>query len=69
MCISNDFEEEYKGYIIYVESNPDPYRDDLLWEITIDNGIWDGGSEYSLVDCLKSAKEAVDLRINRLAGE
>lgn len=62
-------EDEYRGYDIFIERNRDPYREDLSWQISIDNGIWDDGGEYSLDECLKSAKKAIDLRIDGLTAE
>ncbi len=62
-------EDEYRGYEISVDRDPDPYRENLRWEIANDDGIWEVGTGYRLEDCLKEGKEAIDLRISGLAIE
>lgn len=54
------FEEEYLGYLIFIDKNPDTYRGGLIWEISKENEILETDIEFSQEFALKSATEAVD---------
>jgi hypothetical protein len=34
--LRHPYEEEYNGFIIYIERNPDPYRGGYIWQIIDD---------------------------------
>lgn len=59
-------EDEYRGYEINVDRDPDPYRENLRWEAATDDGIWEVGTGYCLEDCLKEGREAIDFLIDNL---
>jgi len=56
------YEEEYLGYQIYIEPNPDRYNEGFEWAISKDGVIWDDGLKFSIEDALEAARKAVDLR-------
>lgn len=56
------YEEEYLGYQIYIEPNPDRYNEGFEWVICKDDVVWDDGLKFSIEDALESARKAVDLR-------
>lgn len=56
------YEEEYLGYQIYIEPNPDRYNEGFEWVICKDGGVWDSGLKFSIEDALEAAQKAVDLR-------
>lgn len=62
--IENDvyvpYEEIYKGHEIYIEKNPDPYREDLDWSVCRDNEVLDEGGAYTVKDALAEAYRTVD---------
>lgn len=56
------YEEEYLGYEIYIEPNPDRYNEGFEWAISKDGVIWNDGLKFSIEDALEAARKAVDLR-------
>ena len=58
--ISAPYEEEYRGYEIYIENNPDPARDDFDWSVCKDNIEHENGGEYTTGEALSKAHLAVE---------
>ena len=54
------YEEEYLGYQIYIEPNPDRYSEGFSWSICKDDSEWDSGIEFSIEEALKKAKKATE---------
>lgn len=58
--ISAPYEEEYRDYEIYIEENPDPFRDDFDWSVCKDNIEHESGEEYTTGEALAKAHLAVE---------
>jgi len=54
------FEEEYLGYLISINENPDNYNEGYLWDVSKDGNIIDSGFEFSTELALKSAQRTVE---------
>ena len=59
--ISAPYEEEYRGYEIYIEKNPDPWREDFDWSVCKDNIEHENGGKYTTKEALSVARLAVDM--------
>lgn len=59
--VSLPYEEIYRGHEIYIEKNPDTFREDLLdWTVCKDNVILEEDSTYNAKDALAEAYLAID---------
>ena len=58
--ITNNYEEIYRGYEIYVEPNRDPYREGFEWSACKDETEHDSGLSFSIADAVAEARKAVD---------
>lgn len=52
-------EEEFEGYEIYIENNPDIYRGGFEWCISKDEILWDSGISFNIEDAIAEAKNSV----------
>ena len=64
-CNFRGYDEEYKGYIIEIENNPDSYRGGYVWSIGDDEGYFEEDLNFTLNVCLNDARKAVDERIEK----
>lgn len=55
-----DVEEEYKGYVIFIERNPDPYRGGFSWSVCNDGEEIDVGLDFSVENARKEAQGVID---------
>ncbi|MBT1446542.1 hypothetical protein KJI95_18770 [Shewanella sp. JM162201] len=53
-------EEEYKGYVIYVENNPDSYRGGYEYSVSDGEAIIEDGLVFDVEDALQSARSFID---------
>lgn len=58
--LSVPYEEIYKGHEIYIENNPDPFREDLDWTVCKDEVVLEEDSTYTAEDALAAAYLVVD---------
>ncbi|UJF22033.1 hypothetical protein [Shewanella sp. OMA3-2] len=58
------YEESYLGFDIYIEPNPDNYRDGFCWSISKVEQEHNSGLEFDIHIALKTAYEAVENEIN-----
>jgi hypothetical protein len=54
------FEDEYKGYEIYVEPNPDQHNEGFSWSISKNDECLDSGLEFEIKMAIDSARKAAD---------
>lgn len=59
-CDFTDYDEEYRGYDIYIESNSDRYRGGYNWSVSDKDGIHEEDLNFSLNDCLANARKYID---------
>jgi hypothetical protein len=57
--ISLPFEEEYQGFEIYVEENPDHYNEGYNWSISKNDECLDSGLEFDIQMAIEAARKAV----------
>lgn len=55
---STPHEETYLDYEIYIDENPDPYREGLIWSVCRNNEELYEGLEFDFKDALQSAQRA-----------
>jgi hypothetical protein len=58
--ITVPFEEEYQGFEIYVEENPDHYNEGYSWSISKDDECIDEDIEFDIQMAIDAARKAVD---------
>ena len=58
--ISVPYEEVYKDHEIYIEENPDPFREDLDWTVCKDEVVLEEDNAYTAKDALAEAYLAID---------
>ncbi|PKH98166.1 hypothetical protein CXF78_20050 [Shewanella sp. 11B5] len=54
------FEDEYKGYEIYVEPNPDQHNEGFSWSISKNDECLDSGLEFDIKMAIDAARKAAD---------
>ncbi|MGK0270025.1 MAG: hypothetical protein ACI88H_000658 [Cocleimonas sp.] len=58
-------EEEYLGFSIYIEPNPDQYNEGFIWSVSDETNELDTGLEFTLNQALEAAKQkALELKPN-----
>lgn len=57
-------EEEFEGYEIYIENNPDHYRGGYEWAVCKDDEILDSDLAFSIESALAEAKDSI-LTLNK----
>ncbi|WP_323813420.1 hypothetical protein [Cellvibrio sp. NN19] len=67
--IHGSIEEEFKDYTIYIENNPDPYREGFEWSICKDNEILESNLAFTVEDAFQEAKTAIDTLLNNTLAE
>ena len=58
------FEDEYKGYEIYVEPNPDQHNDGFSWSISKNDECLDSGLEFDIKMAIDTAHDAINVLEN-----
>ena len=58
------YEDELRGYEIYIEEGPDPYLGEISWFVSREIDLLDSGSCFAFDDALAEAESAV-LRLSR----
>lgn len=53
-------EENYKGFTIFIENNPDQYNGGYEYSVIEDESEIESGLVFTLEDGLKEAKEFID---------
>lgn len=53
--ITVPYEEEIKGFTIYIEDNPDRWRGGYSWSVCKDRVEFDSGLAFDVADALKQA--------------
>jgi hypothetical protein len=53
-------EETYLGFEIYIETNPDQYREGFAWSISKDDEEYDCGLDFKVQQALVAAYKAID---------
>ena len=54
------FEDEYKGYEIYIEPNVDQHNEGFSWSISKNDECLDSGLEFDIKMVIDSARKAAD---------
>ncbi|SON53418.1 hypothetical protein [Vibrio tapetis] len=54
------YEEEYRGYTLYVENNPDQYNEGYEYSISDGTSILEQGLTFDAQEAIKSAQIFVD---------
>ncbi|WP_445946535.1 hypothetical protein [Shewanella sp.] len=57
--IALPFEDEYQGFEIYVEPNPDHYNEGFVWSISKNDECLDEGIEFDIQMAIDAAREAI----------
>jgi hypothetical protein len=57
--IALPFEEEYQGFEIYVEPNPDHYNEGFVWSISKNDECLDEGIEFDIQMAIDAARKAI----------
>ena len=52
-------EEEFEGYEIYIENNPDHYRGGYEWSVSKDDETLDSDLAFSIESALAEAKDSI----------
>ena len=59
-------EEEFQGYEIFIENNPDRYRGGFSWSVCKDNEMWDSGLAVTIENAVSEAQNSIaELNKNR----
>jgi hypothetical protein len=53
------FEEEYQGFEIYVEENPDHYNEGYVWSVSKNDECLDEGIEFDIQMAIDAARKAM----------
>ncbi|WP_348943612.1 hypothetical protein ABHF33_08775 [Chitinibacter sp. FCG-7] len=53
-------EESYRGYSIFIEENPDQYREGYLYCISVSSAIIEDGLEFDFECAVKAARTFID---------
>ena len=61
-CESNfiSYEEEYRGYEIYIEKKPDPYRGGFMWSVCKDCEELETDLCFTIGSAVQDARKFVD---------
>lgn len=62
-CNFVSYEEDYEGFDIYIEPNPDPYRGGYIWSVGKDCEQLVSELDFDLDICLANAKKFADQQI------
>jgi hypothetical protein len=54
------FEEEYKGFTIYIEPSADRWNPGYQWSMCRDGEEYDTNTSFTIEQALKEAKNAID---------
>jgi len=57
--IALPFEEEYQGFEIYVETNPDHYSEGFIWSISKSDEYLDQGLEFDIQMAIDAARDTI----------
>ncbi len=57
------YDETYSGHVIFIESNPDPYREGVIWSVSKDDVECSEGMEFSVEAALEAARNSIDLKL------
>jgi len=58
--IALPFEEEYQGFEIYIEQNPDNYSEGFCWSISRNDECLNEGIEFDIQSAINMARKAID---------
>lgn len=58
------YEEEFKSFLIFIESNPDCVRGGFEWSICKDECEFDTGLAFTVESAIENAKEVVESLLN-----
>jgi hypothetical protein len=67
MCDDSDteiIEETIDGFDIYIEPNPDQYRDGYIWSVSKDDEELNSGLVFTVDDAFNEATENIVLHLN-----
>jgi hypothetical protein len=64
--IALPFEEEYQGFEIYVETNPDLYSEGFIWTISKSDECLDQGLEFAIQMAIDAARKAINALENEV---
>jgi len=57
--IIGSIEEEFEGYEIYIEDNPDRYRGGYEWSVCKDDEMLDSDLAFSIESAISEAKDSI----------
>ena len=57
--MADSFEEEFMGFEIYIEPNPDKWREGFVWLVCKDDEAVDCGLEFGFDDALEVARNLI----------
>ncbi|MCT8985290.1 hypothetical protein [Shewanella phaeophyticola] len=57
--ITIPFEEEYQGFEIYVEENPDHYNEGYSWSVSKNDECIDEGIEFDIKMAIDAARDTI----------
>jgi hypothetical protein len=60
------FEEEYQGFEIYVEPNPDHYNEGYSWSVSKNDECIDEGIEFAIQMAIDAARKAINALENEV---
>ncbi len=53
------YEEQYQGYDVVIEANPDSYRGGFSWSISHEDAVLESGLAFSLAGAMDEAKKYI----------
>tara|TARA_R110000868_G_scaffold323467_1_gene584414 strand:+ start:1085 stop:1303 length:219 start_codon:yes stop_codon:yes gene_type:complete len=63
LAIESSYEEEIMGFEIYIEPNPDRWREGFVWLVYQDGEEVDSGLEFGFDEALEASKETIKFSI------
>jgi hypothetical protein len=59
LAMADSFEEEFMGFEIYIELNPDRWNEGFVWLVCRNGEEVDSGLEFGFDDALEAAKSLI----------
>lgn len=60
VMVNLPYEETYFGFDIYIETNPDQYREGFCWSISRNDEEHDCGLDFEVQQALEAAYKAIE---------
>ena len=60
VMVNLPYEETYLGFDIYIETNPDQYREGFCWSISQNDEEHDCGLDFEVPQALEAAYKAIE---------